>query len=160
MPNQTVPNPYSARGPISKLRATSPYTQYSPLAAVVGGLVVCVMYGVLCYSTLFSLPWQADMGFVHGRVDEVTLGSKFNSRVKYSYAVNGEKYTTHQLFKFHGHFLRAGDSVDVRYDRKQPAFAFIQSGFTLATVLYAVGAVLGLICFLAGISESCKKPSN
>lgn len=151
MQNKTTAYPYGPNGSLSHMRQTSPY---SPVAVLVGGFGVSMLFAVLSYSTMYSLPWQADMGLVRGTVTDVRMGYKFNSRVKYRYVVNGVAYRAKQTFEIHGHFLKPGDKVDVRYDPKQPAFAFIQSGFTVATIFYALGALAGLLCFIAGFSKT------
>jgi hypothetical protein len=119
---------------------------------VVGGLGVLIFYAVMCYSTMFSFPWQSNMGFVHGRVERVSHGGKLVRHVQYSYAVKDQTFTNTQTFQLHGLFLSKGNEVDVRYDPDRPGLAFIQSGFCLPTILYAIASLAGMVFILVGLT--------
>lgn len=152
MKNQRVTSTYDPRNPVYTLPHEQA-NQSSPLMAVFGGLGVFIVYGVLCYSTLFSLPWESQMGFTKGHVREIMSGGKQKTRVVYEYTVNNQTYTAGQMFEFHGWFLKPGDSVDVRFQPKRPTVAHIQTGFTVATVLDFLASFAGLMFTFIGLKE-------
>ncbi len=152
MKNQRVTSTYAPRNPVYTLPHERPYKSH-PFAAVLGGLGVFIVYGVLCYSTLYSLPWESQMGFTHGKVSEVRSGSKLKRNVVYIYTVDNETLTGKETFDFHGWFLKPGDPVDVRFQKHHPSVSHIQSGFTLATIFYFLGSLAGFIFTFVGLGE-------
>ena len=153
MKNQRVTqHSYGTRHPVSKLRTVT-NESISPFGTLVGGLAVFLVFGVFCYSTMFSLPWESNMGFTQGKVTEVQAGSKLKRNVVYDYSVDSETYTGKETFDFHGWFLKPGDSVDVRFQQHRPTISHIQSGFTLATIFYFLGSLAGFIFTFVGLGE-------
>jgi hypothetical protein len=102
---------------------------------------------------MFSLPWESQMGYTQGKVTDVRPGVKLKRKVVYDYTVNNETYTANETFEFHGWFLKAGDTVNVRFQPHRPSIAHIQTGFTLATVFYFMSSLAGLIYTFLGLGE-------
>ena len=101
-------------------------------------------FAMLTYSTLYSFPWQSHWAKVPGVVTDVQSMGK-TQRVDYSYTVAKKEITRYERFQFHGFLVHKGDAVVIRYDPGFPFRSKIQTGPTIATVVWGLCVIFLLV---------------